>query len=65
MYTFLAALTVLAAVSMIVIGKRISKTPGSLILGLIAYVLLYGLIAPLWLIRATADVALGRRRAWR
>jgi cellulose synthase/poly-beta-1,6-N-acetylglucosamine synthase-like glycosyltransferase len=64
-YTLLAFLTVGAAIAMIVIGKRISKTPGSLTLGLISYVLLYGLIAPLWLITSTADVALGKKRLWR
>jgi cellulose synthase/poly-beta-1,6-N-acetylglucosamine synthase-like glycosyltransferase len=64
-YMLLALLTIAAAVSMIVIGKRMSKTPGSLTLGLIAYMLLYGLIAPLWLIRASADVMLGKQRGWR
>ncbi|HVW82910.1 MAG TPA: glycosyltransferase [Candidatus Paceibacterota bacterium] len=65
LYTLLAALTVLIAAAMIVLGKRISRTPGSLTAGLFGYVLLYGLIAPLWLIRSTADVALGKTRAWR
>jgi cellulose synthase/poly-beta-1,6-N-acetylglucosamine synthase-like glycosyltransferase len=64
-YELLAILSVGAAIAMIVIGKRISKTPGSLALGLTGYILLYGLIAPLWLITSTADVALGKKRSWR
>ncbi len=50
---------------MIIMGKRLSNTPGSLFMGILSYLFLYGLIAPLWLIRATADVALGKNRAWR
>lgn len=63
-YIILAVIVLLTSVTLIVIGKRISKTPGNLAFGLISY-LLYGLIAPLWLIRATSDVAFGKRRGWR
>ncbi len=65
LYTLLAAITVIGAITMIAIGKKISNTPGSLGLGIFSYVLLYGLIAPLWLVRASVDVALGKRRLWR
>lgn len=65
MYALLGILTVSVAAWMIVVGKRISRTPGSLMLGLTGYILLYGLIAPLWLIRSTFDVAFGRHRGWR
>lgn len=65
LYTLLAILTVIGALSMIAIGKRISRTPGSLSLGIISYTFLYGIIAPLWLIRATIDVGFGKKRAWR
>ncbi len=64
-YIFLAVITVLASFSLIMIGKRISKTPGNLAVGLVSYTLLYGLIAPLWLLRATSDVAFGTHRNWR
>ncbi len=64
-YVLLGASTLLASLSLIVAGKRISKTPGNLALGLISYTFLYGLIAPLWLLRATADVTFGKRRTWR
>ena len=33
--------------------------------GLLAYALLYGFVAPFWLIRATADVVTGTKRSWR
>lgn len=65
LYFILALGTIAASLTMISIGKRLSGTPGSLRMGLIAYTLLYGLIAPLWLIRSTADVAFGIRRGWR
>ena len=64
-FAFLAAITVVASISLIIIGKRISQTPGGLKLGTISYVLLYGFIAPLWLLRATADATIGRHRGWR
>lgn len=63
-YLFLGIMTLGMLLSLILIGKRISKTPGNLNVGLISYVLLYGLVVPLWLIRATADVVFGKRRGW-
>lgn len=66
--TVFAALTTVAAlgaVAFMVVGKRISKTPGSLSLGVIAYLLAYGFIAPFWLMRSVRDVALNTRRGWR
>ena len=64
-YLFCGVTTLLASLTLITIGKRISKTPGNLLLGLVSYSILYGFIVPLWLIRATSDVALGKRRGWR
>jgi cellulose synthase/poly-beta-1,6-N-acetylglucosamine synthase-like glycosyltransferase len=64
-YLFLGVAALIVSFSLITIGKRISKTPGNLFLGLISYALIYGFIVPLWLIRATSDVALGKRRGWR
>ena len=55
----------LVSLSFALIGKRLSKTPGNLFLGLVSYTLLYGLIAPLWLLRATADVTFRKHRRWR
>ncbi|HVB19667.1 MAG TPA: glycosyltransferase [Candidatus Paceibacterota bacterium] len=64
-YLLLGATALLACLFLIIVGKRLSKTPGNLALGLISYTFLYGLIAPLWLLRATADVTLGKHRLWR
>ncbi|MHB1162928.1 MAG: glycosyltransferase family 2 protein [Minisyncoccota bacterium] len=57
--------TLIISLAIIVIGKRISKTPGGIGLGMISYTFFYGLIAPLWLIRATVDVTLKKNRGWR
>ena len=56
---------VAVSISLIAYAKRLSRTPGKLGLGLVSYLLFYGFVVPLWLIRATADVALGKKRAWR
>ncbi len=65
LYLLLGAATILASVTMIVIGKRLSNAPQPLLLGIISYVLFYGLVAPLWVIRAATDVALGTERRWK
>jgi cellulose synthase/poly-beta-1,6-N-acetylglucosamine synthase-like glycosyltransferase len=61
----LAMVVISLTLVLIAIGKKISGTPGSLAHGLVAYVLLYGFIAPFWLMRATADVVTGHRRNWK
>lgn len=53
------------AIAMIIVGKRVSGTPGKIVRGVVGYTLFYGLIAPLWLIKATIDVAFGHKRGWR
>ena len=64
-YLLLGATTLFASLALILIGKRISKTPGRIAFGLLSYTFLYGLIVPLWLLRATADVTFGKNRDWR
>lgn len=64
MYLSLAAVALFISFALVLVGKRISKTPGNIAYGLLFYIF-YGLIVPLWLIRATAHVTLGRRNAWR
>lgn len=64
-YTLLATIVLAASVTLIIIGKRISKTPGNIAPSILSYLLLYAFIVPLWLIRATSDVAFGKRRDWR
>ena len=63
-YVLLGIATLIASLAFIIVGKRISRTPGKILLGLISYTLIYGLIVPLWLLRATADVTFGTRRNW-
>jgi cellulose synthase/poly-beta-1,6-N-acetylglucosamine synthase-like glycosyltransferase len=64
-YMLLATIVLAASVTLIIIGKRISKTPGNIVPSILSYLLLYAFVVPLWLIRATSDVALGKRRDWR
>lgn len=65
LFTLLAIVAVVGSVLFIVVGKKISKTPAELGLGMVGYILVYGLIAPFWLIGAVADVATDTRRSWR
>jgi len=62
---FLGLTTLATSLAMIAFGRYISKTPMRLIVGIISYTFVYGLIAPLWLLRATADVAVGKQRMWK
>jgi len=62
-FALLGISMLLVSCGLIAYGKYVSKTNINLRFGLLAY-LFYGLIAPLWLLRATADVALGKERAW-
>jgi len=65
LYIVLGVATIIGSLTMITIGKRISRTPGSLLSGLVAYLIAYGFIAPLWVMRSLADIALGKKRSWR
>ncbi len=65
LYIFLGITALFASLIMIAMGKRLSRSPQSLPVGLLAYTLLYGFVAPLWLLRATADVAIGKQRRWK
>ncbi|HUY62467.1 MAG TPA: glycosyltransferase [Candidatus Paceibacterota bacterium] len=64
-YTLLGIAALIAALSLILVGRRLSRTPGTIALGLVSYTLFYGFVVPLWLVGATADVAFGKRRSWR
>jgi cellulose synthase/poly-beta-1,6-N-acetylglucosamine synthase-like glycosyltransferase len=65
LFALLAFVAMAGSVLFILVGKRISKTPGGLGIGLIGYLLVYGLIAPFWLVRSVADVATNTKRTWR
>ena len=64
-YLVLAIIILLTSIVIIAIGKRISKTAGGMFVGTVSYTLLYGLITPFWLFRASRDVVTGTRRNWR
>lgn len=65
LYLMLAIPIIVTTLTLIVVGRRISRTGGNLLLGIISYTFLYGLVVPFWLVRATADVALHKSRSWR
>ncbi len=61
----LAFIALAGCILFILVGKSISKTPGSVGIGILGFWLIYGLIAPFWLLYAVADVATNNRRSWR
>jgi|CXWL01.1.fsa_nt_gi cellulose synthase/poly-beta-1,6-N-acetylglucosamine synthase-like glycosyltransferase len=61
----LALIAMIGSVSFMIVGKKISGTPSNLSVGVITYILFYGVIAPFWLIRTVYDVLTGTRRSWR
>jgi len=62
----LLGITLLATtLTWMVVGKSLSRTPGRLVPNFVAYVALYWIVAPLWLIRSISDVALGTHTPWR
>ncbi|MDB5195399.1 MAG: Biofilm synthesis N-glycosyltransferase PgaC [Parcubacteria group bacterium] len=63
--TFLSIVVMIISTSFILMGQRVSNTKTDLTMSIIGYALLYGLIAPFWLVRALTDVATGTKRAWR
>lgn len=64
--TLLSFVTAAVAVTFIIIGRRVSQTPGhNLTIGIISYALVSGLIAPFWLMRSLSDLLTGTKRTWR
>ncbi|KND49765.1 MAG: biofilm PGA synthesis N-glycosyltransferase PgaC [Parcubacteria bacterium C7867-008] len=63
--TLLSLITGAASVAFIIIGKRVSDTPGELTVGIIGYALVTGLIAPFWLMRSLSDLVTNTKRKWR
>jgi cellulose synthase/poly-beta-1,6-N-acetylglucosamine synthase-like glycosyltransferase len=61
----LSFIMVIGAVTTMLIGKHISKTPSGIFIGVLMYVTFYILIAPMWLIRSMYDLLTGTRRSWR
>ncbi len=65
MMAFLSATLLLATLAWMYAGKHLSKTPGKLAFNVVVYLALYGIIAPLWLVRSVSDVALATNTTWR
>lgn len=63
--TVISIVTLVISTSFVLIGRTISRTNIDLTMSIVGYALLYGFIAPFWLIRSITDVASGRRRTWR
>ena len=66
LFSLVAFVAVAGTLLFIVVGKRISgTTDGINTSGMLGYIFIYGLIAPFWLVRSVADVAIGTYRHWR
>jgi cellulose synthase/poly-beta-1,6-N-acetylglucosamine synthase-like glycosyltransferase len=65
LFVMLTTIAAAGSIAFMVLGKHISKTPGDLALGVVGYLLLFGIVAPFWLLRSVADVASGTKRSWR
>ncbi len=65
MFALLSIIALIGSILFILVGRRISQTPGNISVDLVGWILLYGLVAPFWLIRSVADVATGTKRGWR
>lgn len=65
MILLLSIVALAGSILFMIVGKRISRTPGNLGVGIVSYVLIYCFVAPLWLIRSVADVAAGTHRSWK
>ncbi|PIR83491.1 hypothetical protein COU19_00105 [Candidatus Kaiserbacteria bacterium CG10_big_fil_rev_8_21_14_0_10_56_12] len=63
-FALLGFIAMVASLALVAYGRHLSQTPFHLGRSMASY-LLYGLIAPLWLVRSTAHVALGKNQAWK
>ncbi len=52
-------------ITMMIIGKRLSNAPTNIVFDGLCYLALYGIVAPIWYLRATTDVVTGTRRGWK
>ena len=63
--TLLSIVAAIGSILFVVLGKHVSRTPSSIALGIVGYLVVYAFIAPFWLVRAVYDLLTGARRAWR
>jgi cellulose synthase/poly-beta-1,6-N-acetylglucosamine synthase-like glycosyltransferase len=61
----LSLITMTGSITIMIVGKNISRTRSKLAMGIVVYLLFYGVVAPLWLIRTAFDIITGTRRSWR
>lgn len=61
----MGVLVLTSTIIWMIVGKRLSHTPGRLAFNAVLYLLLYGITAPVWLIRSVGDVARGVATTWR
>ncbi len=61
----LSSSIVLITITFMLIGKHLSRSSETFIPNIVVYLLLYGFISPLWLVRAVADTVIGTQRPWR
>lgn len=63
--TILGVCSITLMLLFMLLGARISKTASMPGISILWYLALYSMVAPLWLMRAVADVTIGKRRGWR
>lgn len=65
-FLLIVVIATLGAFIFMFMGTRVSNTPDSKIgPGIVAYLALYGLLAPFWFLFSVTDVALGTKRRWK
>lgn len=60
-----ATVAIVGSIIFTLIGRRVSRTPAKLGLGIVSYLFIYGLIAPFWLVKALYDAVTKKHQSWR
>jgi cellulose synthase/poly-beta-1,6-N-acetylglucosamine synthase-like glycosyltransferase len=61
----ISAFLLVSLLGWMAIGKSISGTPGKLLPNILVYIVLYGIVAPLWLIQSVGHVLSKSHTTWR
>lgn len=61
----LAIVAAVGSITFILIGRDVSHTKAKLGVGIIGYLLVYGLVAPFWLVKALYDALTKKHQSWR
>jgi len=51
--------------ALMVVGKYLSRSPGRLVPNMVVFILIYSIVAPLWLMYSISDVVRGVHTTWR